>query len=317
MAENGGAYAIKGFNFQKACILYIILENYLKTDFSIIPESKEDFDVSIGIKKYYVQVKSKKNYSLNQLIKRDENELSVLEKNLSHGNINDSRKFAFSSITNAFFNGLIETNGELLPRVLQYSDSQITDVVSQLELNQENKSRLKNQRIIIMPFQDNLTSAYTYLLGKMVENNININDCRKIYTLNSLSIKIDQKSELPVTKDEDISYKKICGEYLKELFKSTEENESFEEYLDEFDYTYLKKRKILLKKLNIIHEQSHNMNIIRDKVKIENLLQFENDKLVIDYLVGKVKEIDEYLLDTDMILAMAHYYHFSLGREMI
>lgn len=47
--ENGGAIAIKGFNFQKAAISFIAIKNYDKPNFHILVEAKDDFEVVLPV----------------------------------------------------------------------------------------------------------------------------------------------------------------------------------------------------------------------------------------------------------------------------
>ena len=55
--ENGGAEAIKGFNFQKANLILIAINNYLKDNFKIYIEAEDDVVVSYNNYKAYLQVK--------------------------------------------------------------------------------------------------------------------------------------------------------------------------------------------------------------------------------------------------------------------
>ena len=93
--ENGGAFAIKGFNFQKAAISLIAIKNYHKPNFHIFVEAKDDFEVKYDGYEAYIQVKSKK-LSINQLLKSDKG-YSILEKNLSNGNRNSHFKIFVKS----------------------------------------------------------------------------------------------------------------------------------------------------------------------------------------------------------------------------
>lgn len=68
--DNGGATAIKGFNYQKASIILVLLKNFEKEEFAIVPEAGDDFEVHVDNKKIYVQVKGTKQLSLKKLIGR-------------------------------------------------------------------------------------------------------------------------------------------------------------------------------------------------------------------------------------------------------
>lgn len=58
--NNGGAIAIKGFNYQKASIILIMINNYQREDFLIIPEAEDDFQVYVDGKTIFIQVKGEK-----------------------------------------------------------------------------------------------------------------------------------------------------------------------------------------------------------------------------------------------------------------
>lgn len=68
--DNGGAIAIKGFNYQKAAIVLVMINNYQKNNFKVIPESKEDFEVYIDNEVYFIQVKGTKGLSISKLKER-------------------------------------------------------------------------------------------------------------------------------------------------------------------------------------------------------------------------------------------------------
>ena len=60
--NNGGAIAIKGFNYQKASIILIMINNYQREDFLIIPEAEDDFQVYVDGKTIFIQVKGEKRF---------------------------------------------------------------------------------------------------------------------------------------------------------------------------------------------------------------------------------------------------------------
>ncbi|MBB6696659.1 hypothetical protein [Clostridium algidicarnis] len=45
--DNGGAIAIKGFNYQKASIILVMIKNYSRDGFHVIPEAEDDFQVHV------------------------------------------------------------------------------------------------------------------------------------------------------------------------------------------------------------------------------------------------------------------------------
>ncbi|MDU5510876.1 dsDNA nuclease domain-containing protein [Enterococcus gilvus] len=73
--DNGGAIAIKGFNYQKAAIILVMIKNYEKDNFKVIPESSEDFEVNLEDANFFIQVKGTKKLSIKNLVKRTKKNL--------------------------------------------------------------------------------------------------------------------------------------------------------------------------------------------------------------------------------------------------
>lgn len=69
--DNGGAVAIKGFNYQKASIILVMINNYHRDNFSVIPEAEDDFQVHVDGKNIFIQVKGEKSITLSKLITKD------------------------------------------------------------------------------------------------------------------------------------------------------------------------------------------------------------------------------------------------------
>ena len=74
--ENGGAIAIKGFNYQKASIILVMINNYSRDGFKVIPEADDDFQILVEGQNIFIQVKGEKNLTLKQLINK-----GIIEKN--------------------------------------------------------------------------------------------------------------------------------------------------------------------------------------------------------------------------------------------
>ena len=87
--DSGGTEAIRGFSYQNAIALYLLICHFQDKDFWIVPEGNDDIDVNLNNQYYKLQVKSKK-LTINQLINSKQNELSVLEK---VNTISDSANF--------------------------------------------------------------------------------------------------------------------------------------------------------------------------------------------------------------------------------
>lgn len=128
MSDNGGATAIKGFNYQKAAIMLVMINNYQKQHFKVIPESKEDFEVYVDYEIYFIQVKGTKKLSLKSLTKRVKKETviakSIIEKNLEPGIDNNKRKIFIHSLADTTRKGLISEGGTIVTPVYQLLDEQ-------------------------------------------------------------------------------------------------------------------------------------------------------------------------------------------------
>lgn len=82
--DNGGASAIKGFNYQKSIAMLIAVLHFLDKDFELAVEAEDDIVFSSPFKTVYIQAKSGK-MSLATISKRYKEKSSVIEKNISHG----------------------------------------------------------------------------------------------------------------------------------------------------------------------------------------------------------------------------------------
>ncbi|WP_338753099.1 dsDNA nuclease domain-containing protein [Leuconostoc mesenteroides] len=87
VSDNGGAIAIKGFNFQKASAILVMLHNLDDENLIFIPESKEDFEVRNDKLVYYVQVKSIKSLSLSKMLSQKKK-----QKKIPHSWVINNRK---------------------------------------------------------------------------------------------------------------------------------------------------------------------------------------------------------------------------------
>lgn len=86
--ENGGAVAIKGFNYQKASLILVMINNYSRDGFKVVPEADDDFQIHVDGQNIYIQVKGEKSITLAKLINE-----KIIEKNLVPGQDEDIRKY--------------------------------------------------------------------------------------------------------------------------------------------------------------------------------------------------------------------------------
>lgn len=245
-ADNGGAIAIKGFNYQKASIILVMINNYHRDDFTVIPEADDDFQVHIEGKNIFIQVKGEKSITLKKLINEE-----IIEKNLMRGEDNDIRKIFIWDIGKTFQNDLIETKtGNIISPLLKYSNDNEKKIVESLNLDVIQQKRLSNQYIYKTPFSNNFSEEIRCLFGEMVIQELHVDNESGRALLAELSLMIDQKSEI-LLDGSNYQEKEITGDYLKELFVQVQKIEMFDKILANLSYNTFKKEKIKLERTKI------------------------------------------------------------------
>lgn len=297
--NNGGAISIKGFNYQKASIILIMINNYQREDFLIIPEAEDDFQVYVDGKTIFIQVKGEKNITLQKLISKE-----IIKKNLIPGHDEDIRKIFVWDIGENFQSSLKEiVSGNIISPLLNYSDQDLKRISDNLNLNENQQIRLKNQYIYKTPFNNNLTEAIKRLFGELVSQNLQINNESGRALLSELSLMIDQKSEIIVL-DNNYSQKTIDNAYLKKIFARVEQHQEFDRILDKLSYNEFKKRKIKQEKTKILVSYQN----IKKKTKnyCNNLdLEQSTEQELINQIVQIIKNHDSSITNDNLIIAIA------------
>ncbi|PKE48584.1 dsDNA nuclease domain-containing protein [Macrococcoides caseolyticum] len=288
--NNGGAIAIKGFNYQKISIMYVIIHHYKKNDFKIIPESGDDFEIHIDNQKYYIQVKGTKKVSLNKLISKPKGVESIIEKNLNAGSDKDNRKIFIHNLSDNTKKCLVKIKGTLFKEKYEFSDSEKEKIVEQLKLNSIQKNRLNKQFIYVTPFSDNLEESLIFLKGFMVQEGIFVDKERANLILNELAIEIDQKSEVIVKSEEDFIFKEINGGYLREVFLTVKQKDMFERILDNLTLNTRVKEKIKKEKIRIPLLYVSDKEKILSEIDVNYLLCCSTDEEAINYILSKIDQ---------------------------
>ena len=219
--DNGGAIAIKGFNYQDAIATLIIITNYTKNDFCIYLECKEDIEVDVDNRKFFIQVKSNE-LSITKITHADKaNNKSILSKNLVK---NSSKETRYKLVTPAYKDASLQEDGLIFNTIFKYTDEQKNTILDKLkqqaDVDKSNvEERLNNSYIYVSPFDANLEQACTYLKGLMAEHKINIDAGRGDLLLKEILHEIHIKSERKINQDSDIEKKKINFNDLKKLSK--------------------------------------------------------------------------------------------------
>lgn len=313
--DNGGAIAIKGFNYQKAAIIHVMIKNFDKDNFKVIPESREDFEVHLEQDTYFIQVKGIKKLSLGKLMSRPKGKPSIIEKNLSSGDENIIRKIFLWDLIEGTKNELVSKTGNLIPLKYCLSDEQRLEVIKKLKLNDEQINRLKNQYIYITPFPNDLSLALTVLKGEMVDEDLLVTNERAKVVLGTLCLEIDQRSEIEVTNDGDIKRKEIDSAFLKRIFMRVRQKELFETVLNNLSINTLMKERVKKQKYRIpLLNQSLKMKL-KNEVDFSNVLKM-NDEDAINYIKNSLINIEPNI-DMETAIALSIDCFLEWGEEYI
>lgn len=299
--NNGGAIAIKGFNYQKASIILVMIKNYSRDGFRIIPEAEDDFQVHVDDKNIFIQVKGLKGMTLNKLIKKE-----IIEKNLVPGQNGDIRKIFFWDISASFKKELtVVPTGNITSSLLKCTDEHKNKIIAKLKLNDSQKERLDNQFLYTTPFNNDLTEAITRLFGEMVTQELHVDNESGRALLAELSLMIDQKSEILVIGD-DYTEKTIDGEYLKNLFVCVQQLDLFDEILDKSKYNTFKKEKIRRERTKILVAYQNTKKKAKKHCNCYELdFETSSEDDLIEKLVTTVRETDDTISNDNLLVAIA------------
>ncbi|UTH00374.1 dsDNA nuclease domain-containing protein [Macrococcoides canis] len=299
--DNGGAIAIKGFNYQKAAIIFVIIHHFEKPNFKIVPESKDDFEVYLDGQVYYIQVKGTKKLSIAKLKSKPKGKESIIEKNLSPGTDNDNRKIFLWDLAETTKSELTKVRGTLVPEKYQFSDNQKTDFIETLGLNSSQLLRLENQFVYVTPFTNDLEKALIMLKGYMVEKELLVTNERASIVLSELALEIDQKSEILIDVEDDFLNKEIDGNYLKKIFTTVKQKEMFDEVLNNLNLNTRMKEKVRAIKLRIPLLHITLKEKIKDRIITNEVMNCNTDEEAINYIRSLIRES----IEVELSIALA------------
>lgn len=279
--ENGGANAIKGFNFQKAVITFIAIKNYDKPNFQILVEAKDDFEVKHDGYEAYIQVKSQK-LSINQLLNSNDGK-SILEKNLSSGDMNSRFKIFVKSFAEKDLKKMIEIDGDICNPIYSYNEKQKNTILEKLKKSEKIKEfedKLLSSYIYIPPFKDKLAEAIPFLLGELSLRDIDVSKKRGQMAINELFTLIDQKSEYIVKCEKDYQKKQILKKDLKEIFKLSSKLDEFDNLLEATSYSYFVKKQIKKEQLKIMHVYGIEKRFVKQDLRNLDLLNETEEEII-------------------------------------
>lgn len=284
--DNGGAEAIKGFNFQKANLILLAINNYQKNNFKIYIEAEDDIVVSYENYKAYIQVKKQK-HTFTTITKKESKKItdtdgkkitkfssSILEKNLSSGADSDTYKIFVKDIGSSDKKKLdLKKPGSICTEVYRLNDEAKGKIIKALP--DELKNKLENFYFYISPINDDLNEAVKYLIGCLNGINVSVDDNRGRIVIAELSLTIDQKAQEVLSNEVDKEIKAMDTSYFSKVFVTYETLNQFDRVLDSLGYNELITRKIRSERLKI------ELNLTDLKKAIKEALQelFEDENL--------------------------------------
>lgn len=315
--DEGGARALRGFNFQTAIGALIAVLNYSAEDFRLIVEGKEDLEVYKQDTHTYIQVKSsklttKKILQCGRAKQTGERRLAILYKLLEKGSSGDryklvvSNKFDQSKFMEEF---QICSNNFLLDDVYVPTDATLEMIKSHLEKDKIIVPEEKLAKIFFYraPFDVNFKTAATYICGVMAEQGISVDAGYGRIAISELVRMIYQKGEC--SSEEGIEKKTISAEDLRRIFKTSTRKEIEKAILEQLFPNQILQRTIIAREIfKIPFHYRYIKNEIQSCLKGRQFTPSMSEVLFINScmqaLAGyqKVTEIVKYAIVLDLML---------------
>ena len=297
VADNGGANAIKGMNYQNAVISLVAIRNYEKEGFELILEADDDFEVLYDNYHAYIQVKGEQKMSLSKMLnqkkERGKEKKSMLDKHFEVGDSKSIYKFVVYNFTQSDLDKMKGTDDELFNSSLKLSKAQEERI---------NNSKTKRFSIIKTPFEKNMLEAQNYLLGEMANSGIAV-DNRVNQVLGELTTIIYRKSEYTIKEESDKKYKKLVSKELKDILLKVSAMEMFDEIVKDLPYAPLKKSRIKTEKLKISTQQTFLKQSVIEYIQSNLYLELED--LMVEDLINRCIELDMFSnVDNNMRIAL-------------
>ncbi len=277
--DNGGAIALKGYNYQNAVASLIAILNYERDNFILFVETKDDIEVDIEDKHFFIQVKGQ-HLSLSNLLtpKKNDNGIKncIFSKNIKKNHPNASYHIVLLGLKKDQNSVIEATEPTIFSEEYLYSSEQKIKIIQKLKdigfSEEELNHKLPQCRIYFTPFQNKQDDATKFLMGCMCDKNIKV-DARGKIILNELFSLINQKAEKIIKTPEDIEKKKIDKQSLIKLFETNETYTIKEEILKE-----------LLREKVITYPEKYNIS--KAFIKITTFYKYE--KKVLEEQIGNI-----------------------------
>lgn len=148
--DNGGAIALKGFNYQNAVASLIAILNYDKDNFLLFIETKDDIEVDIEDRHVFIQVKGQ-NLSLTNLLsienKNSDNKKCIFSKNIKKNHPKALYHIVLLSLKNDQKDVIEASENTVFSEEYLYSAEQQNKVIQKLKeigfTEEELKSKLQ------------------------------------------------------------------------------------------------------------------------------------------------------------------------------
>lgn len=319
--DNGGAQAIKGFNYQKSVIMLIAILHYLNVDdFEIYVETEDDIVVKINDTKTYIQVKGRK-LSVATITKResgkDGEKKSVLEKNLEKENKGES----YYKIVALDFVASDKYLKEITPRIFkkgakvyEYTPEGQKELVA--KISSLDSLKLKNSRLVLTDFGADLQEALERIMGIMATVGLSVDNNYGKAALEEMCLEIDQRSETIITEDSDIEKKKFTPENLSNIFSHSYKEDYLNDLFIKLDYRVAKKIELKTRRVRV--RAMYGSFCIEAKRVIERLDDLTNmdEKDVIKHVLSVVnfKAVSEELDQETIVLEAFSDVLFEKGK---
>ncbi|WYP27179.1 DUF4297 domain-containing protein [Alkalihalobacillus sp. FSL W8-0930] len=304
--ENGGAEAIKGFNYQKANLILLAINNFHKDNFRIYIESDDDIVAEDTDYRALIQVKKQKHTFKTITTKPKNNtedkELkeSILEKNLRSGLSDDTYKLIVQEFGSTDSKKLVKKKpGTICTEMYALNADAKKNIIALLP--NDIAKRINKFFIIIPPISTNLIEAEKYLIGSLGDNDISVDNKRGRNIIAELSLTIDQKAEEILSEGVNKEIKSITAEYLKQLFITCKSLDGFDNILDSLNYNHAANLKIKKERLKIELNKSSLKEEMKEFLRAHfqtPMYLFETNTDVINRLIKnfEAKEPDLFIL---------------------
>ena len=303
--DNGGAEAIKGFNFQKANLILLAINNYEKKDFKIYIEAEDDIVVNYNNYRAFIQVK-KQVHTFNTITKQSKKAFvddegnkdvklipSILEKNLMSGTKEDTFKIFVKDIGKTDKKRLsIKKPGSICSELYELSEEAKETIKATLPSGLENK--IENFYFFISPIHADLNEAEKYLIGCLNGIDVSVDNNRGRAIIAELSLTIDQKAQEVIYDEVHKEIKSMDKDYFSKVLVTCKSLNGFDNILKSLNYNVPFKKKIRKARLKI---ELNNTSLKEDmKQALEEIdeaedldLESATDEDIINYLVEKFK----------------------------